>query len=513
MPTITTRAGKGSALTHTELDNNFKRTVSQKTSAYTIAVSDNRSIIECNHASTPFTLTLPDAATAQSEDTGDFEVTVTNINSAAVTIARAGSDTINGGSDSVVLSQNESVTIHVNSAGTGWVTLGTGWADNLTVAGTLDVTGATTLGGDLTLQEGDPRIYLNDTTDRSYDIALVNNSSAFSIQHLDTGVWQKTIFAWNAASSNPPLVWTGSGTTTEEIIHAGGGQTIDGITSMQRISALTANNLHLDGKGTTGIYLNYYDGDNVYIGDGAQSIVSTLDLSGNLYASGTVYVNGNGTNTGTAVVHTGGGQEIDGTLDITGVLDVSALMRASTGDSTTAQHFLELKPTDYGTGKPELIFKKESTASSWTIGLWDDVDTSGTIALSATDVTTSNDLTVGNDLDVTGDVSVTGSLTLGERDLADDGAKLDKMYADRFSFSNTGNTATMLGSSGFTVAWVADGEYKVTHNSGTTDYSVVVSNSSSSFPVDHISKGSNDFTIYTDTGLGSGQFDFILMAD
>lgn len=124
MPELTLRAGKGSELTHNELDANFKRTVSQKTANYTCLISDNRNIIEGNHATTAFTITLPTVATAAASDTGDYEVTITNINAAIVSVDGNGVETINGGTDSIALGQWESVTVALNSAQTAWVTVG-----------------------------------------------------------------------------------------------------------------------------------------------------------------------------------------------------------------------------------------------------------------------------------------------------------------------------------------------------------------------------------------------------
>jgi len=121
MPELTTRAAKGSALTHAELDANFKRTVTQKTTTYACLVSDNRSVIEGNHASTPFTITLGDATTMVAGDTGDYEVTITNVGAAVVTVARAGSDTIDGAATSLTLNQYDTVTLQVNSAGDGYL--------------------------------------------------------------------------------------------------------------------------------------------------------------------------------------------------------------------------------------------------------------------------------------------------------------------------------------------------------------------------------------------------------
>jgi len=122
MATLRSRASKGSALSHNELDANFKRTVTQKTTTYQILISDNRSIIEGNDASTPFTITLPPVATADNSETGDFEVTVTNINAAVVTVDGSGAEAVDGGTG-VTLKQWDSVTCQLDSAQTGWKTV------------------------------------------------------------------------------------------------------------------------------------------------------------------------------------------------------------------------------------------------------------------------------------------------------------------------------------------------------------------------------------------------------
>jgi len=120
MTTMKTRAAKGSELTHGELDANFDRDVDVKTTTYAALVSDNRTTLECNHAATPFTVTLGDAATMAAADTGDYEITIANIGAAAVTVARAGSDTIDGAATSIVLAQYSSVTLKVNAATDGY---------------------------------------------------------------------------------------------------------------------------------------------------------------------------------------------------------------------------------------------------------------------------------------------------------------------------------------------------------------------------------------------------------
>ena len=118
MATLRTRTGN-TILSHAELDANFKRTVTQKTTTYQILISDNRSVIEGNHASTPFTITLPPVATADNSQTGDFEITVTNINAAVVTVDGSGAETIDG-STTLALQQWASATFILDSAQTGW---------------------------------------------------------------------------------------------------------------------------------------------------------------------------------------------------------------------------------------------------------------------------------------------------------------------------------------------------------------------------------------------------------
>lgn len=128
MATIRTRSAKGSELTHAELDGNFDRDVQVKTTTYACLVSDNRSILECIHASVAFTVTLGDAATMSLAETGDYEITIANIGAAVVTVARAGSDTIDGAATSVSLPQNSSVTLKVNAATDGYNSVARGLA-------------------------------------------------------------------------------------------------------------------------------------------------------------------------------------------------------------------------------------------------------------------------------------------------------------------------------------------------------------------------------------------------
>jgi len=168
MSTIRTRAAKASDLTPGEADANFEQKVVQKTTTYAILVSDNRNTIEGNHASTPFTITLGDAATMIAAEIGDFQVTISNINAAAVTVARAGSDTIDGGTASLVLEQNNAVTLQVISAGNGYESLAKVGGTLVASTGTFSDTTNSTSGSTGSIQtEGGIGAKMDITTDRT----------------------------------------------------------------------------------------------------------------------------------------------------------------------------------------------------------------------------------------------------------------------------------------------------------------------------------------------------------
>ena len=120
MTTLTTRSGKGSALTHAELDTNFDKGSQAKVGAYTVAESDNRDTIECSGT---FTISLPDATTVlAASDTGDFEVTIKNTGSGVITVDRVtGLDTIDGVASSIDLIENETALLKANQAGNGYI--------------------------------------------------------------------------------------------------------------------------------------------------------------------------------------------------------------------------------------------------------------------------------------------------------------------------------------------------------------------------------------------------------
>jgi len=202
---LTTRATKGSALTYNELDANFDIGAQNKTASYPIAYTDNRDTIEFDGAS--LTATLPDVATVVGQaDTGDFEVTLINLNSTALTVARTGTDTINGAT-SWTLPQYASATFKANNATDGWdVISGAEDIQNFNVAGNLTVAGNTTIGN----ASGD---------------SLTFNPSAWTLS--------------NAVTITGTGTWTNLGTVTTADINGG---TIDGVT-IGASSAPTVTNL------------------------------------------------------------------------------------------------------------------------------------------------------------------------------------------------------------------------------------------------------------------------------
>lgn len=229
MSTLRTRAAKGSELTHAELDANFKRIVSAKTSAYSCLISDNRNWIVGNHATTPFVITLGDAATMAASETGDYEVTIHNVGAAVVTVSRAGTDTIDGAATSIALNQYESVTLKVNATNNGYESIARGlggltstvaelnildgvtattselnYVDGVTssiqtqidgavkIAGAQTITGAKTFTNAVTVEGDGPLIKLSDTTAAADDFWVHANSDIFYVltDRNDDGAWE-----------------------------------------------------------------------------------------------------------------------------------------------------------------------------------------------------------------------------------------------------------------------------------------------------------------------------------
>jgi len=198
VPTLRTRSAKTSALTQSELDANFKRTVTQKTTTYQVLISDNRSIIEGNHATTAFTITLPTVAAAAAAETGDFEVTITNINEAIVTVEGSGSETIDGNLN-LALERWASATFALDSAQTGWKITSLRPSSVVTLEGT-----SNTLWLKETDYNADEQIY-----------RITQNNGGMFFQTYDDALAGTNITTWLAVSR------TGAGTDVTKLLFKG----------------------------------------------------------------------------------------------------------------------------------------------------------------------------------------------------------------------------------------------------------------------------------------------------
>ena len=117
MTSIITRAGKGTLLTPTEADTNYKQQAVAKTSAYQVIESDNRDTIECSGT---FPVTITSLATLlSSADTGDFQFTLKNSGTGIITYIDLGGSLIDGLLIGTLYT-NQSVTLKGNAAGNGW---------------------------------------------------------------------------------------------------------------------------------------------------------------------------------------------------------------------------------------------------------------------------------------------------------------------------------------------------------------------------------------------------------
>ncbi len=218
---ITTRASKGTALSHTELDTNFKIAAQAKTDSYIVIAGDNRDTIEVNATSATVTLTAA-STLLSSVDTGDFEVTLKNTHaSASVTVARSGSDTIDGAT-TYTLYAGEAATFKINQAGTGWNVVSNGQRAHtlgaLSVAGavdfdsTLNVDGAATFNGNMDLGNGASDIvripttlpslkfYENDQTTDGKVWSFYGQAGVFGLR-LESDAYGAGEIAWNCTRS------------------------------------------------------------------------------------------------------------------------------------------------------------------------------------------------------------------------------------------------------------------------------------------------------------------------
>lgn len=152
MPDLKQRAIKASKLTQAEVDANDTILVKAKTLDYTVLVSDNNDTIECTI--TDGVITLPSVSTITNtgtgSQTGEFTVTLKNLDTTLLTITPNGGDTL----ETTSLGQNQCVTLQSNDAGDGWNTLST--------------TGSAFATGEITFSAVP-------STDTSEDVTIVNS--------------------------------------------------------------------------------------------------------------------------------------------------------------------------------------------------------------------------------------------------------------------------------------------------------------------------------------------------
>ena len=260
MTTLTNRAVKGSRLTTTEGDNNWKRQAQAKTTTYSVVVGDNRDTIECSGT---FTVTLPDAASiVSSANTGDFRVNLVNSGSGTITVARTtGTDTINGTAANITLLPGECAPLKVNQAGNGYnldsgtnVLLGLTASvtelnrSDITTEGTVEASKVVTAdsSGYITHDASsvEKRMYWNGSSKQSYFYALPNGDFGYFDQ-------QNTRIIWNYDESDNEVDFVSG-------INASGGVTGDltgdvvasAITSDTVTATTTNGDLGLSGNGT-----------------------------------------------------------------------------------------------------------------------------------------------------------------------------------------------------------------------------------------------------------------------
>lgn len=123
MTAIITRAGKGSALTHSEMDANFDSlsgiNEAQTGVTYTVVAADQNRVIELNNASN-VAVTLTQISTIIAAiDSSDFVVTLKNIGVGTVTITPT-TDTFDDGDTVKRLYTDDSITLQTDSALTSW---------------------------------------------------------------------------------------------------------------------------------------------------------------------------------------------------------------------------------------------------------------------------------------------------------------------------------------------------------------------------------------------------------
>ncbi len=104
-----------------------------------------------------------------------------------------------------------------------------------------------------------------------------------------------------------------------------------------------------------------------------------------------------------------GGTALAGLVTTAGTQTITGSKTVSLGTAATFAGYFTLQPTDWGPGKPRLAFDKSATATQWNIGLWDGVNSAGTINIASGSLTWNGSQLV----DLASAQTVTGVKTFG----------------------------------------------------------------------------------------------------
>jgi hypothetical protein len=292
MTTLTTEATKGSPLTKAEADANFKRVTQLKPTAYTVAESDNRDVIEVTGTTT---ITLPDAtAIIAAADTGDFEVTIKNTGTNTVTITcTTGTDTINGSTSDLLLSPADNAVLKVDQAGTGY--------NQLNSTGNLQLDRATTQKRISFTNDGTNDIYFYGIdAATNYNVGLYDNKNGRGVWNYSEATDTFEINSTTLTQGGIDVVREGESATTAA---SGTSVTIGSINSFAKRVIITIYNISGSSVGQSvdlqlgasgGIETTGYQGRCLYAtnstGSGTTLTTGILSVQlGDIITSGSLY--------------------------------------------------------------------------------------------------------------------------------------------------------------------------------------------------------------------------------
>lgn len=155
------------------------------------------------------------------------------------------------------------------------------------------------------------------------------------------------------------------GKLLSDLVQVAGAQTVAGLKSVSLGTAITP--------------LDYFEAKPTDFGTGKPAFKVTKTATANLWRV-SLYdgVNNAGSIDIDVASFTWKGASI---VDVVTAQVISGLKTVSLGLAITNQAYLDLRPIDFGTGKPAFQITKDSSANIWNIRLFDGTDNSGTIRL------------------------------------------------------------------------------------------------------------------------------------